>query len=78
MTPTPSGNSVHASVAHHQIYQMKGDLVRAENLLNEIINQPGVDAFSLINGMHTLANIYGMEGKYDEALALDARGLALC
>ena len=61
-----------------QIYQMKGDLSRAENLLNEIINHPRVDAFSLINGLHTLANIYGMEGKYKEALALDARGLALC
>lgn len=72
------GGALKAKGIIAQIYQMKGDLVRAENLLNEIINQPGVDAFSLINGMHTLANIYGMEGKYDEALALDARGLALC
>ena len=61
-----------------QIYQMKGDLDKAEVFLKEIINQPGTDANSQINGMHTLANIYGMEGKYDEALALDARGLELC
>lgn len=61
-----------------QNYQMKGDLGKAEGLLKEIINQPGIDAKSQINGLHTLANIYGMEEKYEEALALDARGLALC
>ncbi len=72
------GGVIKAKGIMAQIYQMKGDLTRAEDLLNDIINYPGVEARALINGLHTLANIYGMEEKYEEALKLDARGLALC
>ncbi len=72
------GGVIKAKGIMAQIYQMKGDLTRAEDLLNDIINHPGVEARALINGLHTLANIYGMEEKYEEALKLDARGLILC
>ena len=71
-------NAAKAKGIMAQIYQMKGDLEKAVVFLNEIINQPGTDAISQINGIHTLANIYGMEGKFEEALALDERGLQLC
>lgn len=63
-----------------QIYQLKNDLPKAEKILQEnleLIHR--VDDIKIkVNILHTLANVYGMEGKYDEALRLDSIGLALC
>jgi len=63
-----------------QIYQTKNDLPKAENILQETLTLfPQInDAKIKINTLHTLANVYGMEGKYEEALALDSIGLKLC
>ena len=63
-----------------QVYQLKDDLPRAEKLLQETldhfdeISEPKVK----VNILHTLANIYGMQEKYPQALALDEQGIALC
>jgi two-component system, NarL family, sensor kinase len=63
-----------------QIYQLKNDLEKAENILKETlslfpkINEPKIK----MSALHTLANVYGMEGKYKEALALDSQGIKLC
>ncbi len=63
-----------------QIYQLKNDLKKAETILQEtILLFPKInDAKIRITTLHTLANVYGMEGKYREALALDSIGLNLC
>jgi two-component system, NarL family, sensor kinase len=63
-----------------QIYQLKNDLQKAETILQEtVLLFPKInDAKIKINTLHTLANVYGMEGKYAEALALDSIGLIIC
>lgn len=63
-----------------QVYQVKDDLQKAEKILQETLTLfPQInDAKIKINTLHTLANVYGMEGKYTEALALDSIGLKLC
>jgi signal transduction histidine kinase len=71
---------IKAKLMMSQVYQVKGDLSRAEKLLQETlthfndINEPKVK----VNILHTLANIYGMQEKYTQALALDEQGIALC
>ncbi len=69
-----------AKVLMSQIYQLKNDLPRAEKILQEgMALLPKVADLKLkINILHTLANVYGMQGKYTEALALDSAGLTLC
>jgi len=63
-----------------QVYQIKDDLPHAEKLLQETldhfadINEPKVK----VNILHTLANIYGMQEKYAEALKIDKEGIELC
>jgi two-component system NarL family sensor kinase len=63
-----------------QVYQLKDDLPHAEKLLQETldhfadINEPKVK----VNILHTLANIYGMQEKYAEALKIDKEGIELC
>lgn len=61
-----------------QVYQLKDDLPRAEAVLKEISSVPTTDIKIKVTILHTFANIYGMEGKYEDALALDNEGLALC
>ena len=63
-----------------QVYQLKNDLPRAQQILQEnLLLFPKIqDAKIKITTLHTLANVYGMEGKYTEALALDSQGLKLC
>lgn len=63
-----------------QVYQLKNDIPRAENILQESLTLfPKIeDAKIKINILHTLANVYGMQGKYREALALDSAGLVIC
>ena len=63
-----------------QIYQLKDDLPKADTILIQ-----AMALFPKINDnkiklavLHTLANVYGMEGKYAEALDLDSTGLQLC
>lgn len=63
-----------------QVYQLKDDLPRAEKILQEnLLLLPKIEDLKIkINTLHTLANVYGMEGKYAEALELDSIGLKLC
>ncbi|MGG9961016.1 tetratricopeptide repeat-containing sensor histidine kinase [Ferruginibacter sp. SUN106] len=71
---------IKSKVMMSQVYQLKNDLPRAEKLLQETlpdideINEPKVK----VNVLHTLANIYGMQEKYKEALAIDKQGIDLC
>lgn len=52
--------------------QAKFNLNLAKNLLNENKNKP---AYLIV--IHTLANLYGMNGNYEEALKLDEEGLKI-
>ncbi|MGF2412230.1 tetratricopeptide repeat-containing sensor histidine kinase [Ferruginibacter sp.] len=71
---------IKTKVMMSQVYQLKNDLPRAEKLLQEnmanftAIKEPKVK----VNILHTLANVYGMQEKYKEALALDKQGIDLC
>ena len=64
-----------AKVAMAQVYQLKNDLPRAEKIIQSLIDLPGIPLREHLTTMHTLANVYGMQGKYDAALALDKTGL---
>jgi two-component system, NarL family, sensor kinase len=63
-----------------QVYQLKNDLPRAQQILQENLELfPKIDDVKIkISTLHTLANVYGMQGKYTEALALDSQGIKLC
>lgn len=67
-----------ARVAMAQTYQLKNDLPQAEKILRELSQEPGNDVKVQVNILHTLANICGMQEKYDSALALDVKALAIC
>ncbi len=61
-----------------QLYQIKNDLPAAEKILKELSDEPAEDKKLQINILHTLANIYGMQEKYKEALELDEKALKIC
>ncbi|MBL0146199.1 MAG: tetratricopeptide repeat protein [Chitinophagaceae bacterium] len=63
-----------------QIYQLGNDLPKAEKILTESIQLfPKVNDSKLKSIiLHTLANVYGMQVKYTQALELDKQGLDLC
>ena len=61
-----------------QLYQAKNDLPAAENILRELSVDAAKDKKLQINILHTLANIYGMQEKYKEALELDDKALNIC
>jgi signal transduction histidine kinase len=63
-----------------QIYQLKNDTGKAESILQEtILLFPQINEAKIkINTLHTLANVYGMEGRFKEALELDSIGLGIC
>lgn len=61
-----------------QIYQVKNDLPAAEKILKELADRPRDDKKIRVTIYHTLANVYGMQGKYDEALVQDKKALILC
>ena len=61
-----------------QLYQTKNDLPAAEKILKELSDEPAEDKKLQINILHTLANIYGMQEKYKEALQLDEKALRIC
>lgn len=63
-----------------QIYLQKDDLASAEENLKKSIGILGADKFNrfYLISLHTLANVYGMEGHYQEALSLDKEGLHIC
>jgi signal transduction histidine kinase len=71
---------IKAKVMMSGVYQLKNDLPRAEKLLQENLSlfaeipEPKIK----VNILHTLANVYGMQEKYDQALALDKQGIELC
>ena len=47
-------------------------------MLEDILVLPEAIRYSYNITLHTLANIYGMQGKYSEALAMDEKGLKYC
>ncbi|RYY55337.1 MAG: tetratricopeptide repeat protein [Chitinophagaceae bacterium] len=61
------------------IYQTQGKTSLAEHFLREALELFRIHAAppQALNAMHTLANVYGMQGKIAEAMALDKEGLAL-
>ena len=61
-----------------QVYQMTEDLPKAQKMLEDILVLPEAIRYSYNITLHTLANIYGMQGKYSEALAMDEKGLKYC
>ncbi len=63
-----------------QVYQLKNDLPHAEALLQENMAQFEKinDLKVKVNILHTLANVYGMQEKYDKALELDKQGIEIC
>ena len=61
-----------------QVYQMTEDLPKAQKMLEDILVLPEAIQYSYNITLHTLANIYGMQGKYSEALAMDEKGLKYC
>ncbi|MDB5203343.1 MAG: hypothetical protein JWQ27_2752 [Ferruginibacter sp.] len=69
---------VRAKILMAQVYQLKGDLKKAEIILKEISVMPDSDPKTKVNILHTLANIYGMQGNYKAALALDKEAIDLC
>ncbi len=73
-----STDVVRCKILMAQVYQLKNDLPRAEVILKEISSVPIKEIKMKVAALHTLANVYGMEEKYDQALALDGEGLALC
>ncbi|MFC4263733.1 tetratricopeptide repeat protein [Ferruginibacter yonginensis] len=67
-----------AKLVMAQIYQQKNDLKNAEKILNEILSTPKIDKNIEVSSLHTLANMYGMQGNYAKALAIDDKALAIC
>jgi signal transduction histidine kinase len=70
---------VKTKVLISQVFQLKNDLPKAEKILQEcLVLFPTLsDGKTKSTILHTLANVYGMQEKYTEALALDKQGLAL-
>ncbi len=62
------------------VYQSMNKLKEAEQyaLKAKTLMNPKKPTPALISLLHSLANVYGMEGDYDKALALDEEGLQLC
>lgn len=61
-----------------QTYQMRDELPKAEATLLEILQYKESQKSGYSVTLHTLANVYGMQGKYKEALAIDEIGLRYC
>lgn len=61
------------------IYQSENKIQLAEKYVNEalILLEKDPDPNLQLQNMHTLANIYGMQGKIKEALLLDEEGLKI-
>jgi signal transduction histidine kinase len=62
------------------VYQTQDKLPLAEKYVGEaleLLRKKIDDASSLLSALHTQANIYGMQGKINEALALDKEGIAV-
>ncbi len=62
-----------------QIYLQKDDLVSAEENLKKSLSILGKDKYNrfYLISLHTLANLYGMEGHYQQALDLDKEGIRI-
>jgi signal transduction histidine kinase len=74
----PNAYGVHVNMA--QVYQMKEDIPNATKHLSIAIAglNDHKDDPSYLMAAHTLANLYGMSGKYDSALAIDRACLLVC
>jgi signal transduction histidine kinase len=60
-----------------QVYQLKGDLVQTQKYLQNAELLKKVTPYYRLHILHTKANVYGMSGQIDSALAVDDRGIAL-
>ena len=63
-----------ANISLARIYQAKGDIDKAKEILKTQVTILGV--ISALGVTHTLANIYGEKGEIDSALALDNMAIA--
>ncbi len=61
------------------VYQTQNKLDLAEKYVKQSLdlNKAGIQVRSRITALHTLANVLGMQGKFDEALKIDSTGLEL-
>lgn len=69
--------NVNSNIA--QIHMQKGDIVLAKEYLHTALKtmvQDKTDGFYLTTS-HALANVYGMNGEYEKALALDEEGIRI-
>ncbi len=68
---------IHANIA--QVFQLQEDLPQAEIHLQQALKLSGEKKGNIpyLVVVHTLANVYGMQGKIDSALLLDAEGLLI-
>ncbi len=67
-----------AKIRLAQVYQMRDELPKAEAMLVDVLSYPESKKNGYSVTLHTLANVYGMQGKYKEALAIDEMGLKYC
>lgn len=72
-------NIASAKLGIAMVYQTQEKLPLAEKYVQEalaLLKEDNAPAL-LLNGLHTLANIYGMQGKIKEAFALDTAGIGI-
>ena len=69
--------SIRSRMRIAEVYQEKGQVNSSERTLKELMQQKGLSHDQEVKIMHTLANIYGMQGRYEDALAIDEKGLEL-
>lgn len=66
-------------VSISMVYQTQNKLALAEKYAKQSLdlNKQGLEVRTRITALHTLANVLGMQGKFDEALSIDSTGLEL-
>lgn len=72
-------NLASARLGIGMVYQTQKKLKLAEKYVQEglALLKENTAPTQLLNGLHTLANIYGMQGKIAEAFALDTAGIGI-
>ena len=70
--------AIHANLG--QLYLQKDDQKQAKHYLSiaKTLLENNKERSSYLVTIHTLANLHGMNGEYDQAMKLDEEGLAIC
>jgi len=68
---------IHSNIA--QIHQLKAEMDIARHHVKEAISllSGDVNKSQYLIALHTMANLYGMDGKFDSALAIDQQGIII-